>query len=115
MSRKKLPSKIATGNLPQKEESIYDLIGLHKSPYKQSTKAEYTEYLSTLPTTDLQRHAIENGVIPNAVSRQTIINRLENLYAKRKISTTDQKVENKVAVLDEKSEAEIAAFLNSAR
>lgn len=116
MSRSKLPSKIATGNLPENSsETIYDLIGFKEFNYKQKTKAEYSAFLGTLPTSDLQRHAVENGVIPNAVSRQTIIGRLETLYSKRLMSSVDRRIENKVAKLNNSDEAEIAKFLASAR
>jgi hypothetical protein len=83
MPRPKLPSKIATGNLPESSgKTVYDLTRKEFS-YKQETKAEYSSYVNSLETSDLQRHAVENGVIPNNVSRQVIISRLETLYSKR--------------------------------
>lgn len=117
MSRsKKLPVKIATSNLPENpNETIYDLIGYKEFRYAHKTKADYSAYLGTLPTSDLQRHAVENGVIPNAVSRQTIIGRLETLYSKRQMSAVDYKPASKVAKLNDGDEAEIAQFLASAR
>lgn len=81
---KKLPSKIATGNIEiqGKEDSVSSLFKPTGLNYKQETKAEYKSYLESLGLAELQRHAVEHGVIPNAVSRNVLTDRLLNKFAK---------------------------------
>jgi hypothetical protein len=115
---KKLPLKIATGNiaLQTPEDSVYALLGFNQFPYKQKTQAEYLSYLRELNLSDLQRHAVEHGVIPNAVSRSVLCDRLEREYLKKKYAYVDVKDSNPVtAKLGDKDEQDIANLLARGR
>lgn len=110
--------KVATGNvaIQTPEDSVYALVGLKTFPYKQNTQAEYTAYLRELNLADLQRHAVEIGVIPNAISRSILETRLEREYAKKKYAYVDIKDVNPItARLPAKDEADIADLLARGR
>lgn len=81
---KKLPAKIATGNIEIQgnEDSVSSLLKNNRLNYKQDTKAEYKSYLDKLNLADLQRHAVEQGIIPNAVSRNVLTDRLLTKFVK---------------------------------
>jgi hypothetical protein len=119
MSRtKKLPAKTATGNIAIQtpEDSVYALVGLNTFPYKQKTQAEYLTYLRDLNLADLQRHAVEHGIIPSAVSRSVLTDRLEREYLKKKFAYVDVKDSNPVtARLPKKDEDDIANLLARGR
>lgn len=111
---KKLPTKVATGNVEIQgpEDSIYALVGFNQFPYKQKTQAEYESYLRDLNLADLQRHAVEQGVIPNAVSRSVLTDRLVNKFLKMKFAYVDVKDTNPVtARLPKKDEDDIKNLL----
>jgi hypothetical protein len=115
---KKLPPKIATGNIAMKtpEDSVYALFGLNDFPYKQKTQNEYLTYLRDLTENEIQRHAIEHGVIPNAVSRTILIDRLEREFLKKKFAYVNVKNSNPVtAKLSDKDEEDIADLLARGR
>ncbi len=116
MSRKKLPSKIATGATPIQDESdsIQSLFGF-KSPYTHKTREEYEIYLNDLSISDLQRHSVEHGVIPSVVSRTVLINRLIGQFLKNKISHINKQVEQTQSTLSQKDESDVAKLLASVR
>lgn len=119
MSKKILKNKkVATGNvaLQTPEDSVYALVGLKTFPYKQSTQTEYITFLRDLNLADLQRHAVEVGVIPNAISRSILETRLEREYAKKKYAYVDVKDVNPVvARLSNEDEADIGDLLARGR
>lgn len=119
MSRsKKLPVKIATGNIAiqSPEDSVYALVGLNTFPYKQKTQSDYLSYLRELNLSDLQRHAVEHGIIPNAVARSVLVDRLEREFLKKKFAYVDVKDTNPVtARMSDKDEEDIANLLARGR
>lgn len=115
---KKLPSKAATGNIEIQgpEDSIYSLVGYSQFPYKQKTQGEYEAFLREMNLADLQRHAVQQGVIPNAVSRAVLTDRLVTKFLKAKFAFVEVKDTNPVtAKLPKKDEEDIANLLARGR
>jgi len=115
---KKLASKIATGNVEIQgpEDSIYSLVGYSQFPYKQDTQAEYESFIREMNLADLQRHAVQQGVIPNAVSRAVLTDRLVTKFLKAKFAFVNVKNTNPVtAKLPKKDEEDIANLLARGR
>jgi hypothetical protein len=119
MSRKTLKNKkVATGNvaIQTPEDSVYSLVGFKTFPYKQKDQVEYKAFLNEMNLADLQRHAVSVGIIPTAVSRTILEDRLEREYLKKKYAYVDVKDVNPVtARLNKEDEADIADLLARGR
>ncbi len=119
MSRtKKLPTKIATGNvaIQTPEDSVYALLGFNQFPYEQKTQPEYEAYLREMNLSDLQRHAIKNGIVPNAIARSILVDRCVREFLKKKYQYVDVKDVNPVtAMLPKQDEEDIANLLARGR
>ena len=115
---KKLPNKTATGNveLQGPEDSVYALLGYNTFPYRQKTQDDYKLFLRELNLADLHRHAVEHDVIPSAVSRAILEDRLLTKFLKMKFAYIDKRDAHPVtAKLADKDEQDIANLLARAR
>jgi len=115
---KKIPSKVATGNMKIQgpEDSIYSLVGYNQFPYKQNTQSEYESFIREMNMADLQRHAVQHGIIPNAVSRAVLTDRLITKFLKTKFAFVEIKDSNPVtAKLKKQDEEDISNLLARGR
>jgi hypothetical protein len=63
--------------------SIDELLGRTENPYSASgTEQDYEQKLKNMPTTDLERHATEVGILPRS-NRQTLVAKLLQEYRKK--------------------------------
>ena len=114
----KMPSKVATGNveIQTTEDSVYSQVGMDMFPYKQKTVQEYLSFIKDLNLSDLQRHAVEKGIIPNATSRSILEDRLEKEYLKKRYAFVDVKIaDSNGKSLSKKDQEDIESLLYRGR
>ena len=76
-----LPTHQTNGALPaSKPQSVYEILGMRSTNYKQETFSEYQVYLDTLNLAELQNHAISVANIVPIDDRNRLIDRLEKEY-----------------------------------
>jgi len=69
-----------TNGAVQSKSSIYEILGMKSTNYRQETFAEYQAYLDTLNLAEMQRHAVEVANIIPIDDRRRLVDRLEKEY-----------------------------------
>lgn len=107
------------GALPESDvDNVYAAMGKYTFPYKEKTLEDYRAALDKMNLADLQRHAVEiANIIPTAVSRSQLVNKLESEYLHKRAAYINKKnVEvNKPTKLSETEEKQLRDLFSRAK
>ncbi len=78
-SNTSMPTHQTNGAI-QTKSSIYEILGMKSTNYRQETFAEYQTYLDSLNLAEMQRHAVEVANIIPIDDRRRLVDRLEKEY-----------------------------------
>lgn len=102
------------GVLPQtqspKPQSVYEILGMRSTNYRQNSFAEYQEFLSNLNLAELQHHSVEIANIIPIDDRRRLVDRLEKEYLR--VNARFAPSQNSQAIISPENEESIKRIMN---